>query len=308
MAITYGYFDSIGGDREYSAAQMSEYFDGLVSDGVYENVGGAMQVTAGTGMNVLVQSGRALIDCRWIKNTAAVTLPITAAHVTLNRYTAVFVRLDYSARTISIIAVNGTPAQKPNPPQPAHTDQLKDLCLAVIYVPAGSTQITQANIQDMRGTGLCGWVTGLIKQVNTSTLFAQWQDAFESYYREMTLQFDTWLQTLTQSLNVNTYIIEFSKTTKLPPLIQPTPIHLDMHGYGYDTSDIIHVYINGLLGEPGTDYILDTSNTMPTVTVMAIEPGTVVTISVLKSRIGFYALGTSEGDMLITSDNDAIEA
>lgn len=306
MAITYGYFDSIGGDREYSAAQMSEYFDGLVSDGVYENVGGAMQVTAGTGMNVLVQSGRALIDCRWIKNTAAVTLPITAAHVTLNRYTAVFVRLDYSARTISIIAVDGTPAQTPTRPEPTNTDQVRDLCLAYIYVPAGATQIAQANIYDQRGTALCSWVTGLIKQVDTSTLFAQWQDAFESYYREMTLQFDTWLQTLTSSLNVNTYIIEFRKDTQLEG--QTTAIPMDMTGYGYDTSDIIHVYINGLLGVPGTDYALDTSNTVPTVTPMATETGTVVTISVLKSRIGFYALGTSEGDTLVTSDNDAIEA
>ena len=265
-----------------------------------------MQVTAGTGMNVLVQSGRAIIDCRWIKNNAAVTLPITASHVTLNRYTAVFVRLDYSARSISIIAVDGTPAQTPTRPEPTNTDQVRDLCLAYIYVPAGATQIAQANISDQRGTALCSWVTGLIKQVDTSTLFAQWQDAFESYYQEMTLQFDTWLQTLTSSLNVNTYIIEFRKDTTLEG--QTTAIPMDMTGYGYDTSDIIHVYINGLLGVPGTDYTLDTSNTVPTVTPMATETGTVVTISVLKSRIGFYALGTSEGAMLITSDNDAIEA
>lgn len=306
MALTFGFFDSINHDREYSAGQISEYFDGLVSDGVYENVGGAMQVTAGTGMNVLVQSGRAIIDCRWIKNTAAVTLPITAAHVTLNRYTAVFVRLDYSARAISIITVDGTPAQTPTRPEPTNTDQVRDLCLAYIYVPAGATQIAQANISDQRGTALCSWVTGLIKQVDTSTLFAQWQDAFESYYREMTLQFDTWLQTLTSSLNVNTYIMEFRKDTQLAG--QTTAIPMDMTGYGYDESDIIHVYINGLLGVPGTDYTLDTSNTVPTVTPMATETGTVVTISVLKSRIGFYALGTSEGDTLVTSDNDAIEA
>lgn len=306
MALTFGFFDSINHDREYSAGQISEYFDGLVSDGVYESVGGAMQVTAGTGMNVLVQSGRAIIDCRWIKNTADVTLPITAAHVTLNRYTAVFVRLDYSARSISIIAVDGTPAQTPTRPEPTNTDQVRDLCLAYIYVQAGATQIAQANISDQRGTALCSWVTGLIKQVDTSTLFAQWQDAFESYYREMTMQFDAWLQTLTSSLNVNTYIIEFRKDTTLEG--QTTAIPMDMTGYGYDTSDIIHVYINGLLGVPGTDYTLDTSNTVPTVTHMATETGTVVTISVLKSRIGFYALGTSEGAMLITSDNDAIEA
>ena len=96
MAISYGFFNSINQDRTYNADQMSEYFDGLVSNGVYESVGSAMQVTAGEGLAVNVQSGRAIIDCKWIKNDAAQAITLTTAHVLLPRYTAIVIRLDRS--------------------------------------------------------------------------------------------------------------------------------------------------------------------------------------------------------------------
>ena len=62
MAITYGFFNAIKQsdgtyDRTYNADQMSTYFEGLVSDGVYESVDDAMQVLAGTGMQVQVGAG-----------------------------------------------------------------------------------------------------------------------------------------------------------------------------------------------------------------------------------------------------------
>lgn len=304
MAITYGYFNSLNGDRKYNAAQMSEYFDGLVSNGVYESVGGALQVQAATGMSANVQTGRAIIDCRWIKNDAVLSLPITTSHVTLNRYTAVFVRLNYTDRTISIIAVDGTPATTPTKPQPTNTSTVKDLCIAYIYVAAGATAIRQADITDMRGTDLCGWVTGLIQQVDTSTLFAQWQDACEEFYAEMTAGFNAWFETLTSQLSINTYVSEFRKDATLDG--ETNVIQLDMTGYAYEASDIIHVYINGLLGVPGVDYTLNVSNTPPTVTTTATEAGTAITISVLKSRIGYYVIGTSEGYALETSDGDAV--
>lgn len=305
MAITYGFFNSLNHDRRYSAAQITEYFDGLVSDGVYESVGGAMQVQATTGMNVNIQTGRAIIDCRWIKNDAVLTMPIAASHVTLARYTAIMVRLDYSARDISIIAVDGTPASNPEKPTPTNTTEVKDLVLAYLYIPGGATTIPQANIQDMRGTSLCGWVTGLIKQVDTSQLFAQWQDACQTFYDNMTTEFENWFETLTSKLSINTYIQEYRKNTVLDG--ETNVIPLDMGTYVYDQSDIIHVYINGLMAVPGTDYTLDTSNTPATVTPIATATGTAVTISILKSRIGYYVAETSDGYILATSDGDAIE-
>lgn len=305
MAITYGFFNSLNHDRTYNAAQITEYFDGLVSDGVYESVDGAMQVQAATGMNVDIQTGRAIIDCRWIRNDAVLTMPITASHVTLARYTAIMVRLDYSARTISIIAVDGTPATTPAKPEPTQTATVKDLVLAYLYIPAGATAIPQANIQDQRGTSLCGWVTGLIKQVDTSQLFAQWQDACQTFYDNMTAGFESWFETLTSKLSINTYIQEYRKDTVLDE--ETNVIPLDMGTYAYDQSDIIHVYINGLMAVPGTDYTLDTSNSPATVTPIATAAGTAVTISILKSRIGYYVVETSDGYILATSGGDAIE-
>lgn len=304
MAITYGFFNSLNHDRTYNAAQITEYFDGLVSDGVYESVGGAMQVQAATGMNVDIQTGRAIIDCRWIRNDAVLTMPITASHVTLARYTAIMVRLDYSARTISIIAVDGTPATSPTKPEPTQTASVKDLVLAYLYIPAGATTIPQANIQDQRGTSLCGWVTGLIKQVDTSTLFAQWQDACQTFYDTMKAGFDAWFETLTGKLSIDTYVQQYRKDTTLDGSTNVVP--LDMTNYAWESSDIIHVYINGLMAVPDTDYTLDTTDTTPTVTTVATASGTAVTITVLKSRVGYYVVGTSDGEALATSDGDAI--
>ena len=305
MAITYGFFNSLNHDRTYNAAQITEYFDGLVSDGVYESVGGAMQVQAATGMNVDIQTGRAIIDCRWIRNDAVLTMPITASHVTLARYTAIMVRLDYSARTISIIAVDGTPATSPAKPEPTQTATVKDLVLAYLYIPAGATAIPQANIQDQRGTSLCGWVTGLIKQVDTSQLFAQWQDACETFYQNMTAGFNAWFDTLTSKLSIDTYIQQYRKDVTLTE--NTNVIALDMSNYAYDQSDIIHVYINGLMGVPGTDYTLDTSNAVATVTPTATAAGTSVTIIILRSRIGYYVAETADGYILTTSEGNAIE-
>lgn len=305
MAITYGFFNSLNHDRAYSAAQITEYFEGLVSDGVYESVGGALQVQAATGMNVNIQTGRAIVNCRWIRNDAVITMPITASHVTLARYTAIMIRLDYSARDISIIAVDGTPASTPAKPTPTNTTGVKDLVLAYLYIPGGATTIPQANIQDMRGTNLCGWVTGLIKQVDTSQLFAQWQDACETFYRNMADGFDAWFDTLTSRLSINTYIQEYRKDTILDEDTNVIP--LDMGNYAYDQSDIIHVYINGLLAVPGTDYTLNTSNQIATITPNAATAGTAVTISILRSRIGYYVAETSDGYILTTSEENTIE-
>ena len=93
MALTYGFFNSIDGDRTYNADQMSQYFKGLVSSGVYESVGGALQVIAGNGMTVNVQTGRAIVYQKWMESDAVETIAISAAHAILNRYTAVVVRL-----------------------------------------------------------------------------------------------------------------------------------------------------------------------------------------------------------------------
>ena len=306
MAITYGFFNSVNGDRRYDADQMSEYFNGLVSDGVYEDVGNALQVLAtGTDMTVNVQTGRGIIDCKWIKNDTILPLTVTASHATLPRYTAVVMRLDRSNRQMLITTVDGEAASTPVEPTMSDTDTVKELCLAMIYVGAGVTAITQDKINDRRPSSSCGWVTGLIDQVDTSTLFLQYQTAYENYFAYVQEQFNDFLSSLAQDLNVNTYVEKYQKVVTLS---SSNVISLDMTGYTYDVRDIIDVHINGLLGVAGTDYTLDTSGSTPTITTEATASGTVVVIDVIKSVIGFPTLGTELGNTLVTESDDPIIA
>lgn len=299
MAITYGFFNSLDGDRTYDADQMSEYFDGLVSDGVYESVGGGLQVLAvSEGMAVNVSTGRALINCKWLNNSAVLTLDITSAHAILNRWTAVIVRLDIVNRLMTITTKDGTPATDPVKPPMQNDASMVEMCLAYVYVAADSGSISQADITDMRGTNLCGWVTGLVEQVDTSTLFLQWQTAFTNYYEQMTSAFNDWFEALTEELQVNTFIQKFSKKVIIAIGVT-NEVALDMVGYTYDGSDIIHVYVNGL---NDVDYTLDISGAVPTVTVDATAKGTEIYIEVLKSKVGFNVL--SDGTNPITTDNN----
>lgn len=312
MAISYGFFNSINQDRTYNADQMSEYFDGLVSNGVYESVGSAMQVTAGEGLAVNVQSGRAIIDCKWIKNDAAQAITLTTAHVLLPRYTAIVIRLDRSSRSISIVAKDGTPASNPEKPSMTNDGQITELCLAYVYVGPNASTITQANITDMRSSDLCGWVTGVVQQVDTSQLFAQYQAAFEQNYAQqlawqqnIQTQFDAWFEALTQQLSVNTFIQKFALRTVLSSGSE-TPISVIIENYGYSEGDIIEVYINGLYASEGVDYTLTMSGSTPVITPVATEAGTVVNINVYKSRIGWIALETSAGALVVTNDDAEI--
>ena len=82
---------------------MTTYFEGLVSDGIYESIGEKFQVTAGEGMSVSVGSGRALVKTHWIKNDSALSLSIDAASTQYNRIDAIVLKYDATARNISIV-------------------------------------------------------------------------------------------------------------------------------------------------------------------------------------------------------------
>lgn len=293
MAITSGFFNSLNGDRLYNAEQMSEYFKGIISDGVAENIGGALQVLSGSGMTVNVQSGRAFIDCRWLENNAVETVDITAAHATLKRYTAVVVRLDYSNRIMSITTKDGTPAITPTKPSMTRNEQLYEMCLAYVLVEPGATSISQSKITDTRANkNLCGWVTGVIEQVDTTTLFNQWEAAYnenigemESWEDTQKTAFEEWLSTLTEQLTVGAYIREFKKNVTLASGASRT-IQLDWNNYTYEATDVFFVNLNGLKAEESADYTLNTSATPPTITVNCNGVDDVVDIKVLKTVLG----------------------
>lgn len=198
MSVTYGFFDAVYDsgtgtyDRTYTAEQMSLYFKGLVSDGVIANVGNMMAVTPGSGMTVQVGTGRMFIDSRWLQNSSALSISISAAHATLARKDIIVARLDYSNRLISIVAKNGTPAATPTAPTVQRDGTYFEMKLAEIYINAGATSIAAANITDTRqNENVCGYVTGLVDQIETSGMWAQLQSDFETWFDTMKDQLTT---------------------------------------------------------------------------------------------------------------------
>lgn len=159
MSVRSGFFDSQSHDRIYWAEDMSRYFEGLVSDGVLYNVDDGLEVTAVSGeMSVNVASGRALIDCRWIRNSSDLELEISASSSTYSRIDAVVVKLDLDEREMTIEVVEGTPATTPTAPTLADTDTVKYLRLANISIPAGASTVT---VTDNRGASECPWVASV---------------------------------------------------------------------------------------------------------------------------------------------------
>lgn len=285
MALSCGFFNSISGDRVYNADQLSSMFEGLITDGVYEDVGDAMAVKAYDGMIVQVGTGRALLRAKWVKNDAPVDVELNSAHALLNRYTAVVLRLDVNSREITIEQIDGTAASNPSKPAILRTSQYFDLLLAYIYVGAGVTAISQSAIEDQRAnTTYCGWVTGIIEQVDTSELFLQWQTAYEEFYNTFTTAFEEWFADLTQKLQVNTYITQYEKHVELDT---GDSRDIPLNGYAIEGGEVYLIYFNGLEAEQNTDWTINTSGGVPTIHVNMGGTGIqTVDIKILKSKIG----------------------
>ena len=157
MAVTYGFFNSVNGDRKYDADQMSAYFRGIVTQGVFQSLDGGLAVTAGTGLAVNVATGRAIVQDKWVNNDLAMTLTISDASATYPRYDAVVIKYDGSARTVSIYVKAGTPAASPTYPTMTRSGTTYEMCLAYVSVPANATSVT---VTDKRSdTSVCGWAT-----------------------------------------------------------------------------------------------------------------------------------------------------
>lgn len=294
MAITGMFFDAEKVndeyDRLYSSGDFSKYLNQIVGNGVFPVPSTQLQVRASSGLTVLVAAGEGWIDGHKLINSADMELTLDAADALLARIDRIIFYCDYTERQMGIEILKGTAAVTPVAPALTRTDSRWEMCLAEISIPKQTTTITQALITDTRAdSNVCGWVAGLIEQIDTSTLFLQWQTAYSDYYAMIKQQLDDFMATLTTDLRVNTYVRQFVKTESVTPG-SPACIAIDPTGYTYESTDIINVFLNGLKAVEDTDYTFSVTSNVPYVTVAfdgsASDPANDVVIVVTKSIIG----------------------
>lgn len=185
MAWTNGFHNSVQHDRLYNADQMSAIFDGLITQGVYAAVGNKLAVEPNNGMTIQINTGRGWFNSRWVCNTSPLLLELEESDVLLNRWAAVCIRGDNtdSVRNTAPYIKYGEFSTTPQKPTMERTEKVKEYCLAYVYIGAGKNTITAADIEDTRANAdLCGWVTGLIEQIDATTLFTQFQALFDEWF------------------------------------------------------------------------------------------------------------------------------
>jgi len=170
----YGFFASHAGDRVYSDDDFANYYRKLVSNGVILETAASLQVQQGTNMTLNVADGQAMIEGRWFRVTGGAAVTIPNANGAYPRIDRVVIRCDYAARMVYFAVIQGTPAPSPAASAIVRDGTFFDIALASVYVGAGVTLITTANITDTRpDESVCGFVTGLIPNVSAGWLFAQ---------------------------------------------------------------------------------------------------------------------------------------
>lgn len=181
MAESYFPFNSVDGDRVYKAEDFRNYFAQFIGNGVFYANANALKVVENGGMQVAVNAGAGWVAGAGYINDSTLTLTLANADGALNRIDRVVLRCSYTERSIYVAVLQGAYSAQPVAPDLTRSADKYELALADVYVAAGATSITQANITDQRlNTSLCGIVTGLIEQADTTDIFNQ----FEQYLSE----------------------------------------------------------------------------------------------------------------------------
>lgn len=183
MAIKSYFFDAqvdAAGDfdRVYSAGDFSRYLEGIVGNGVIPTPSTALQVVANGGNEVCVLPGSAWIRGHKLENDGQYTLTITPTSSMQTDYVSIVATCSETDRQCYIKEVH---SDRPGW-EPSRTEAIYDLVLAEVVIPAGATTITDAMITDMRANSeKCGYVAGLIQQIDTTTLWNDYRAAQEAF-------------------------------------------------------------------------------------------------------------------------------
>jgi hypothetical protein len=190
MAVTYGFYNSLNKDRVYNAEQMSSIFNGIITDGVFASIGGSLMPIAGTGMQVVVKTGKCWFNSTWTLNDALLPLDIPAADVSLTRIDAVVVEINsaISTRANTIKVVKGTPSANPAKPALANTETLHQYALGYVTIGSGVTSITADKIEVNVGKSTCPFITSVLQQTDITALFDQWDAEFNTWFANVQAQ------------------------------------------------------------------------------------------------------------------------
>lgn len=183
MTVASGFFNSINDDRLYDAGFFADYFASFIGNGVFPDPANGLQVVEGQGLKTVIRPGKGWIKGYYIVNDEDLIIQHDIAEGSLHRIDRIILQLSFPDRAIHIMTKKGTPASKPVAPSIIRDTQYYELVLADVFISAGSTVTSQSNITDQRfNKSLCGIVSGVVDQIDTTGLFVQYEKSFDEWF------------------------------------------------------------------------------------------------------------------------------
>lgn len=211
-----GFFNSLkdssgNADRTYGAADFSEIFNGIITDGVYEHVGDCFKIENVTDTELTVKPGRCWLNGCWMANTEDLVLsnrmnqgglqPIEGTYW----YTVVYIEVDksVSGRKVSIKTESGT-AYYDTEPVPLHsTDEIFRYRIADIKNYYGDVVegVVPHSVDFKVGSDELPFVNCPLESISLEEHFKRWEQEFDALEDEHKKTFSDNLETIMYEWN-----------------------------------------------------------------------------------------------------------
>lgn len=226
MTFRSGFWNSIDGDRTYSAEDIAIPFDGVITEGVFANWGDAFRATVINGSTITIGSGKAWLNKRWIQNDSVYQMPINVSdYASSTEPRTVVVCLDLKVEPYYRFAKFTVEEQRNYSSYIDMLNTITDrntgrntLVLFAINFAAGDSSIQRTNITNLVGSAWCPYVTAPVQTVTVDDIREKWSASYNVLMKDIVsnaqtkaneaesnfeASFNTWFLTLKNQLNTN---------------------------------------------------------------------------------------------------------
>jgi hypothetical protein len=159
MAYVSAFFESVAGDRLYTANRWAQIFNAIQTQGYIPDYESEMLVVESSpaAMTTRISPGAGFVEGRYIEITSYETITHAAAHATLHRKDLVILRLDLNTGVRDLFptvlqGANAATAGAAVVPTLTQNSTIYEVALAEVHIPPLDTAIQNAQITDRRAT------------------------------------------------------------------------------------------------------------------------------------------------------------
>ena len=194
MAVTFGFYNSVRGDRVYNAEQMSSIFSGIIKDGVFENFpedGQHFVCSKGTGLTMIVGPGRAWFNDTWTNNDSPLSLTFDAPDNQNDRIDTIALEINKTnsphivnagsstyvveGRSNKFVVVKGAPAVNPVRPTLIRENGIYQYPIAIVRISPRTPNEIKSYDNLVGVSHYTPFIIGAVQSVSAENVLDVWK-------------------------------------------------------------------------------------------------------------------------------------